>query len=107
MRRPSRRIGTGPLQNPLAKWNDQAALLRKWDELAGKNQSAFGMSPAHQRFDATAFPALDVDYGLIVKLEFAARYSLTQVVFKLPAFPRIFFQGDVKQAISISALGFG
>ncbi len=75
--------------------------------MTGMNQSAFGMSPAHQRLGATAFLTLNVDDSLIVKLEFVALYGLAQVVFKLSALPRICFQGDIKQTISISAVGFG
>ena len=60
----------GGFQHPTADRQDEAGFLGEWDELARRDQSAFGMRPAQQRLGADPF-AVAIDLRLIVQHETA------------------------------------
>ena len=50
--RPRRRLAAGLAQDPFADRDDEAALLGERNEVAGRDQAALRMLPAHQRLEA-------------------------------------------------------
>src|ERR1043166_5276597 len=104
MRGPAGGVRAGLAQDPLAERNDQAALLRDRDELVWRNEAALRVTPAHQRLGAGTLLGTDVDDGLIVQLEFAARRRLAHVVFELAPFARFRLHGPLEQTIPAAAL---
>ena len=67
---PARGLRAGGAQHPLAERDDQAGLLGERDELAGRDQAALRMVPAHQRLEAADPAVLEANDRLVVQLEF-------------------------------------
>ncbi len=65
-------VRASPPQDPRAKLDNQTTLLGNRDELLGTDESALRVAPADQGFRAVAYLIRDVDYGLIMQLEFAS-----------------------------------
>ena len=72
-------------QRPLPDGNDQPDLLGEGDELAGRNQSKLGMTPANQRLETLQGASLQVQGRLVEQLKLPERHGSPQVQLKLPA----------------------
>src|SRR5436189_36934 len=69
---PGQRVAAGVLLHPAPDRLDQAAVLGDLDEIAGVEQAALGMAPAHQRLEADDLAAADRDHRLVVELQLFA-----------------------------------
>ena len=80
---PAERLAAGRLLHPAADRLDQAAVLGDRDELAGVEQAALGMVPAHQRLEADDLAAAQGDHRLVVQLELVAVERVAQLALGL------------------------
>ena len=80
---PAERLAAGRLLHPAADRLDQAAVLGDRDELAGVEQAALGVVPAHQRLDADDLAAAQSDHRLVVQFELLALERVAQLALGL------------------------
>ena len=78
MRCHSTRSSARLLEHPSADRDDQAGLLGDRDELGRADQTAIGVLPAQQRFDAHHRPGREVDDRLVVDGELVALEGAVQ-----------------------------
>ena len=78
LRCPGRELDTGLMQDPVAERQDKAGFLRQRDELAGRDESALRMQPAHQCFGAD-HAARRIHLRLIVKNQLVLEHGLAQI----------------------------
>lgn len=69
---PLRGLAAGLLHHPVAERVDDAGPLGHGDELAGRDQAALGIAPAHERLDAHDRAVGRAADRLVVQLELAA-----------------------------------
>ena len=69
----ARDVGAGAIQHPLRHRHDLAGLLGERNEIPRHHQPARRMAPAHQRLDAHEVPRIQIDDGLVVRLELVLR----------------------------------
>ena len=69
---PAGRLRAGLAQHPGADPDDQAALLGQGDELAGRDQAALRVLPAHQGLDAAAAAIRERHQPLVVQAQLAS-----------------------------------
>jgi hypothetical protein len=67
-------------EHPRAERHDEAGLLGQRDEVAGQDQPARRVLPAHQRLEAGDGAGVNVDDRLVVHLELASLQGPVQVV---------------------------
>ncbi|MCY1409390.1 hypothetical protein D9M71_247390 [compost metagenome] len=76
---PASHVAAGFVQYPEAEGQDQAGVLGHLDEVAGVDQFAGRLLPAHQRLHADYLLAGQPDYGLVVQDELAVAQGLAQL----------------------------
>ena len=69
---PQLRLATRFLERPRTERNDEARLLGERDELRWRDQPAFGMLPADERFEPGERATRDVEHRLVVHTQLAA-----------------------------------
>ncbi|MNF86500.1 hypothetical protein D3C84_689380 [compost metagenome] len=76
-------VAQGPGNYPVPQRHDQTALLSQWHELARRQQTALGMAPAHQGFEADDLPVFEVQPWLVMQLQLIAAQCPTQLGFEV------------------------
>src|SRR3954471_7545244 len=107
MRRPLRCVGAGFAQDPFAERNDQSALLRQRYELVRGNETALGMAPADQRFDAASIERVGIDDRLVMQLELITRDRPAHVILELAALARRRLHSGLEQTVAVASERFG
>jgi hypothetical protein len=69
---PAGRLVQGGVQHPVGQGMDAPGPFGQWDELAGPEQPALGVLPAHQPLDAADLPRGQVGLGLVVQHQLVA-----------------------------------
>src|SRR5689334_25231109 len=80
---PLEHLAAGAFERPAADRLDQAAVLGDRDEVAGVEQAALRVAPAHQRLETGDLDAAQREQGLVVQLELVAVESLAQLTLDL------------------------
>ena len=80
---PLEHLAAGAFLHPAPDRLDQAAVLGDRDEVAGVEQAALGVAPAHQRLEAGDLAAAQGDQRLVVELELVALERLAQLALDL------------------------
>ena len=70
----------GLREHPLADRDDQAGALGRLEELAGQEQPALGMVPAHERLDPDGAAGRDLDDRLVVQDELVTPERVRELV---------------------------
>ncbi len=106
---PAAQLATGLLQHILVNVGNQAGLARHREELAGGNQAALRMLPAHQCLDTDPATTVEGFLQLIVHAQLATLDGLVQVGFQRQPQPRLLCQilGIEGIAVGASLLGHG
>ena len=100
--RPSRELGAGGLQDPVADAEDQAGLLGERNELHGRDQPARRVLPAHQRLGADRLAGA-VHLHLVVQPQLAARGGMPQVAFERGTLLQRHLHRRVEEAHAVAA----
>ena len=75
-------VGAGAAQDPCADADNDAGFFRQLDEVAGRDEPAPWMPPAHQRFGAHCLFRIHIDKRLEKEIELLAINRQTQVGFQ-------------------------
>ena len=91
----------------MTEFVDQAGLFRDRNELRGRDHAAFGVAPSQQRLAGGDLAVLEIEHRLIIGLEAAIRYRLTQ--FEFQDSPRLGagIHAGLEEAIGPPSVAFG
>ena len=104
---PQAGLPAGLAQDPVAQRPDQARGLGQGDELAGHDQSALGMVPAHERFHPGEAPGRELELRLVVQHELPFRQRLAELALEPPARLRRLVHGGLEEMDAGAAVGLG
>src|SRR5208282_5857145 len=86
---PSHILRAGGFDDPFANRDDQASLLGKRNETAGRQQAEIGMSPTQQCLDAHDTAVAEVLLWLVVQQQLVAFERIPQTGLKRQPFNRL------------------
>ena len=76
---PLGRLPARGVEHPGPERHDEPGFLAQSEELLGQQQTALGMTPAHERLGTHHRPAVQIDHRLVVQLELVALHGPLQV----------------------------
>ena len=76
-------ITQGPGNDPVAQRHDQPALLGQRYELAGREQAALAVTPAHQRFQPDNLAGAQIQTRLVMQFQLVTAQGSAQLAFKV------------------------
>ena len=100
-------ITQGTRNDPVTQRHDQPALFGQWHELIGRKQSAFAMSPAHQRFQTHDISRDQIQARLVMQFKFVAAQRSAQFTFEVGQASRIAIDALVEHVIGTALGRFG
>src|SRR6185503_14695150 len=100
-------VETSASDDPSTEREDQATLLRAWNEDRRRNVTAFRMRPARQGLDTNGAPILQIDDRLVGKRQQVMFDGFPKVGFKFLAGRHLRLHRGLEQGIGSAARDFG
>src|SRR5580698_1859085 len=83
-------LPAGFVHSPLPNWNNQANLLRKWDEICWEKEPAGRVLPPDESLRSKHRAAMRVEFGLVIENQLLLVYCQTKIVQNLQVLLRVF-----------------
>src|SRR5258707_1799762 len=104
---PNARLPAGLANDPVADFQNQAALLGDRNEFSGQYQTAAWMMPPDQCFDAAHLAGRDVDLRLVVQLELTFRQRAAKFRLDFQALAGKAHHAGVEESERLAAASLG